>query len=90
MAMDFVIKRPEGLHLERPALRFRRAGDQDRRQRRRQGRDAVHRREQPARLSTRRNLEKIGMKAQDTSELFFDNIRIPATNMLGHEARALR
>ena len=30
-----------------------------------------------------RNLEKIGMKAQDTSELFFENIRIPATNMLG-------
>ena len=34
-----------------------------------------------------RNLEKIGMKAQDTSELFFDNIRIPATNMLGHEGK---
>ena len=25
-----------------------------------------------------RNLEKIGMKAQDTSELFFDNVRVPA------------
>ena len=25
-----------------------------------------------------RNLEKIGMKAQDTSELFFENFRIPA------------
>jgi len=25
-----------------------------------------------------RNLEKIGMKAQDTSELFFESIRIPA------------
>src|SRR5260221_3770098 len=34
-----------------------------------------------------RNLEKIGMKAQDTSELFFDNIRIPATNMLVHEGK---
>jgi hypothetical protein len=34
-----------------------------------------------------RNLEKIGMKAQDTSELFFDNIRIPTTNMLGHEGK---
>src|ERR1700730_7949518 len=34
-----------------------------------------------------RNLEKIGMKAQDTSELFFENIRIPATNMLGHEGK---
>src|SRR5260370_10730325 len=34
-----------------------------------------------------RNLEKIGMKAQDTSELFFENIRIPATNMLGQEGQ---
>src|SRR3982074_3409599 len=34
-----------------------------------------------------RNLEKIGMKAQDTSELFFENIRIPATNMLGEEGK---
>jgi acyl-CoA dehydrogenase len=34
-----------------------------------------------------RNLEKLGMKAQDTSELFFDNVRIPATNMLGKEGK---
>jgi alkylation response protein AidB-like acyl-CoA dehydrogenase len=34
-----------------------------------------------------RNLEKLGMHAQDTSELFFDNVRIPATNMLGEEGR---
>lgn len=32
-----------------------------------------------------RNLSKLGMKAQDTSELFFENVRIPATNMLGRE-----
>ena len=32
-----------------------------------------------------RNLEKLGMKGQDTSELFFENVRIPATNMLGGE-----
>jgi len=30
-----------------------------------------------------RNLEKIGMKAQDTSELFFDDVRVPADNLLG-------
>ena len=30
-----------------------------------------------------RNLEKIGMKAQDTSELYFDNVRVPAENLLG-------
>jgi alkylation response protein AidB-like acyl-CoA dehydrogenase len=30
-----------------------------------------------------RNLDKIGMHAQDTSELFFDNVRVPARNLLG-------
>ncbi|MEH0166933.1 acyl-CoA dehydrogenase family protein [Roseateles microcysteis] len=30
-----------------------------------------------------RNLDKIGMKAQDTSELFFDGLRVPAANLLG-------
>jgi acyl-CoA dehydrogenase len=34
-----------------------------------------------------RNLEKLGMHAQDTSELFFDNVRVPATNVLGAEGR---
>lgn len=32
-----------------------------------------------------RNLDKIGMKAQDTSELFFSDVRIPAENLLGEE-----
>lgn len=32
-----------------------------------------------------RNLDKIGLKANDTSELFFNNVRIPTSNMLGHE-----
>lgn len=30
-----------------------------------------------------RNLEKIGLKAQDTSEIFFDDVFIPARNLLG-------
>jgi len=34
-----------------------------------------------------RNLEKLGMKAQDTSELFFENVRVPPSNMLGEEGR---
>lgn len=34
-----------------------------------------------------RNLEKLGMHAQDTSELFFDNVRVPASNMLGQEGQ---
>ncbi|MBA1145464.1 acyl-CoA dehydrogenase family protein [Ectothiorhodospiraceae bacterium WFHF3C12] len=32
-----------------------------------------------------RVLDKIGLKAQDTSELFFDDVRIPAGNLLGEE-----
>ncbi len=32
-----------------------------------------------------RNLDKIGMHAQDTSELFFDDVRVPAENLLGGE-----
>jgi acyl-CoA dehydrogenase len=34
-----------------------------------------------------RNLKKLGMKAQDTSELFFDEVRVPANNMLGAEGK---
>lgn len=30
-----------------------------------------------------RILDKMGMKSQDTSELFFDNVRVPAENLLG-------
>jgi acyl-CoA dehydrogenase len=30
-----------------------------------------------------RRLKKAGMKAQDTSELFFDNVRVPKTQLLG-------
>jgi alkylation response protein AidB-like acyl-CoA dehydrogenase len=32
-----------------------------------------------------RNLDKIGLKAQDTAELFFDDVRVPASNLLGTE-----
>jgi alkylation response protein AidB-like acyl-CoA dehydrogenase len=32
-----------------------------------------------------RNLDKIGMKAQDTAELFFENVRVPVANRLGAE-----
>jgi len=32
-----------------------------------------------------KRLRKMGMKASDTAELFFDNVRVPATNLLGTE-----
>ena len=31
------------------------------------------------------NLKKIGLHSQDTSELFFDNVRVPVENLLGGE-----
>jgi len=34
-----------------------------------------------------RRLEKVGMHAQDTSELNFDDCRVPATNLLGEESK---
>jgi alkylation response protein AidB-like acyl-CoA dehydrogenase len=34
-----------------------------------------------------RNLDKIGLKAQDTAELFFDDVRVPAGNLLGEEGK---
>jgi alkylation response protein AidB-like acyl-CoA dehydrogenase len=32
-----------------------------------------------------RNLDKVGMHAQDTSELFFRDVRVPVANLLGEE-----
>ena len=32
-----------------------------------------------------RNLDKMGLKAQDTAELFFDNVVVPKDNLLGEE-----
>jgi alkylation response protein AidB-like acyl-CoA dehydrogenase len=37
-------------------------------------------------FSVGKRLQKMGMKAQDTSELFFDNVRVPADNLLGGKA----
>ena len=36
-------------------------------------------------FSRGRNLEKLGLKAQDTSELFFDDVKVPTANLLGTE-----
>ena len=37
-----------------------------------------------------RRLEKIGCKAQDTAELFFADLRVPVSNLLGEEGRGFR
>jgi acyl-CoA dehydrogenase len=34
-----------------------------------------------------RKLDKMGQRAADTAELFFDAVRVPATNLLGEEGR---
>lgn len=36
-------------------------------------------------FSKGRKLEKIGLMAQDTSELFFDNVKVPVDHLLGEE-----
>jgi alkylation response protein AidB-like acyl-CoA dehydrogenase len=36
-------------------------------------------------FETGKRLKKIGLKAQDTSELFFDNVEVPLENLLGAE-----
>ncbi len=35
-------------------------------------------------FSRGRNLDKVGLSAQDTAELFFDDVRVPDTNLLGN------
>ncbi len=37
-----------------------------------------------------RNLRKIGQHAQDTAELFFDNVRVPASHLLGDESQGFK
>ena len=37
-------------------------------------------------FSVGKRLNKLGLKAQDTSELFFDDVRVPADNLLGGAA----
>ena len=37
-----------------------------------------------------RNLEKIGLKGQDTSELFFHDCRVPLQNLLGQEGQGFK
>ena len=41
----------------------------------------------PGFTKSARPMEKIGLHAQDTAELFFDNVRVPVTNLVGQENR---
>jgi alkylation response protein AidB-like acyl-CoA dehydrogenase len=41
-------------------------------------------------FSVGKRLKKLGLKAQDTSELFFDNVRVPVGNILGGTAQENR
>ncbi|WP_330280730.1 acyl-CoA dehydrogenase family protein [Streptomyces sp. NBC_00056] len=41
-------------------------------------------------FSRGRNLEKVGLHAQDTSELFFQDVRVPAANLLGEEGSGFK
>jgi acyl-CoA dehydrogenase len=41
-------------------------------------------------FSKGRNLEKVGLHAQDTSELFFESVRVPVGNRLGEENEGFR
>jgi len=38
-------------------------------------------------FSRGRNLQKMGLKSQDTAELFFENVQVPKANVLGDPAR---
>jgi acyl-CoA dehydrogenase len=37
-----------------------------------------------------RNLKKLGLKGQDTSEMFFNDCRVPAENLLGQEGQGFK
>ncbi|CUH67592.1 Acyl-CoA dehydrogenase [Thalassovita gelatinovora] len=37
-----------------------------------------------------RNLKKMGLKSQDTAELFFDNVKVPKENVLGDPRRGFK
>lgn len=40
--------------------------------------------------NTGRQLDKMGLKASDTAELFFDNVRVPHADLVGEEGKGLK
>ena len=82
-------QRPEGLYFQRPAVRSDRCWPARRTPRRgSKGMSFILVETTRAGFRRGRNLKKIGLKAQDTSELFFDEVRVPVGNLLGREGGA--
>ena len=84
-------ERRQDVHLERPELRpgDRRGEDRSRRSAPRRHQPAAGRGDTPG-FERGRNLEKIGLKGQDTSELFFRDCRVPVENLLGEEGQGFK
>jgi alkylation response protein AidB-like acyl-CoA dehydrogenase len=47
----------------------------------------LDRKEQPYEV---RNIKKVALNSQSTSQIFLDNVRVPAANMIGNEGEALK
>jgi len=83
---DWILTGIEDLHFQRPDRRsVHRRGTHGAGQAARTGFVPVER--DMAGFRRGRNLKKLGLKAQDTSELFFDGVRVPARNVLGDPAQ---
>ena len=78
-------ERPEDVHLQRAAGRPGHRGGPDRSGAGHRGISLLVVERGMAGFERGRNLEKVGMHAQDTSELFFSDVRVPARNLLGEE-----
>jgi acyl-CoA dehydrogenase len=77
-------QRLQDLHHQRPDRQPDHRGGQDRPDRRRARHLVADRRDRRAEGFERgRNLDKLGHEAQDTSELFFNDVKVPTENLLG-------
>lgn len=77
----------EDLHHQRLPRRPGDRGGEDRSEGWRQGHKPVRGRGGYAGFQQGQAPEKVGMKAQDTSELFFQDVRIPRENLLGKDGQ---